>query len=74
MKVIKFGGTSLDSAEGLQNVVEIVRSELDSGSAPVVVVSAFKNITDQLIDIANGQASGNLDHAMKVLKKSTYLH
>lgn len=48
MKILKFGGTSLSSDEGLKNVFEIVNSELESGAAPIIVVSAIGGITDKL--------------------------
>ena len=46
MKVLKFGGTSVGSPEIIKKVIEIAEGENDSC---VVVVSAFKGITDQII-------------------------
>ena len=46
MKVLKFGGTSVGSADSILNVKKIVESQ----SEPViVVVSALGGITDKLI-------------------------
>jgi aspartokinase/homoserine dehydrogenase 1 len=46
MKVLKFGGSSLGSSELIFKVKEIVEQQ-PSGS--IVVVSAFKGVTDQLV-------------------------
>src|SRR5512145_835620 len=47
MIVMKFGGTSVGSAERIRGVVDLVRQRLDR--QPVVVVSALSKITDLLI-------------------------
>lgn len=49
MKVLKFGGTSVGSADALKNVKQIVSSQ---DADLVVVVSAFGGITDKLIAAA----------------------
>ncbi len=46
IKVMKFGGTSVGSAEGILNVKQIVEAEKQQ---VVVVVSAFNGVTDRLI-------------------------
>ena len=53
MKVFKFGGTSVGSAAGLQNIRQIIGRE--SGRV-VVVVSALSGITDQLIAVGKQAA------------------
>ena len=53
MIVLKFGGTSVGSAQNARRVVEIVRSRLDR--KPVVVVSALSGVTDVLYRIAGGE-------------------
>ncbi|MDE6265926.1 MAG: bifunctional aspartate kinase/homoserine dehydrogenase I [Muribaculaceae bacterium] len=56
MKVLKFGGTSVGTAESLQQVKNIVCSQ----SQPVVVVvSALGGVTDRLITTARMAADGN---------------
>lgn len=56
MKVMKFGGTSVGSVEGILSVKQIV----DSASKPVVlVVSALSGITDQLYKLASLAAAGD---------------
>lgn len=54
MIVLKFGGTSVGSADNARKVVEIVRSRLER--KPVVVVSALSGVTDVLYRIANGES------------------
>lgn len=47
MKIIKFGGRSLESAEGFENVVEIVRNQSKTNKL-ALVVSAIGDTTDTL--------------------------
>lgn len=56
MKVLKFGGSSVGSAESLLQVKQIVASQRQ---AVVVVVSAFKGVTDQLLQLATHSVEGN---------------
>ncbi len=56
MKVLKFGGTSVGSAESILSVKKIVESQ----DAPViVVVSALSGLTDKLIHVTQMAANGN---------------
>ena len=56
MIVMKFGGTSVGSAERIRNAVDIVRSQINR--KPIVVVSAVTKITDLLIKLANEAVQG----------------
>ena len=47
VKVLKFGGTSVGSAEALDRLVSIVSAEA-TGARPLVVVSALSGVTDWL--------------------------
>lgn len=51
MKILKFGGTSVGSVESIKALMGILESELSAGN-PIVVLSAFSGVTNQLIDIA----------------------
>ena len=51
MIVMKFGGTSVESAEAIERITEIVKSRLDR--RPVVVVSAMGKTTNRLLKTAN---------------------
>ena len=62
MIVMKFGGTSVESAEAIRRVAGIVRERLDQ--RPVVVVSAMGKTTNKLLEIANRAAKGDLEPAL----------
>jgi bifunctional aspartokinase / homoserine dehydrogenase 1 len=55
MKILKFGGTSVGTAENVRGIGEIVLNQKDS---VIVVVSALGGITDQLLSIARKAALG----------------
>lgn len=59
MKVLKFGGSSVGSVEGLRNVKMIAEQCTEQ---IIVVVSAFGGITDQLINTAQLAAKGDIAH------------
>lgn len=59
MKVLKFGGTSVGSAESILNVKKIVESQTEP---VIVVVSALGGITDKLIETGNMAVKGNPDY------------
>ena len=54
MKVLKFGGYTIDSAENILSAKKIIESQ--SGTN-VVVISAFHGITDKLLELSNLAAS-----------------
>jgi aspartokinase/homoserine dehydrogenase 1 len=56
MKVLKFGGSSVGSPEIILKVVQIVQSQKEDC---VVVVSAFKGITDQIISMSEKASNGD---------------
>ena len=56
MKVLKFGGSSVGSPEIILKVVQIVQSQEEDC---VVVVSAFKGITDQIISMSEKASNGD---------------
>lgn len=58
MKVMKFGGSSLCSTEGLANIVEIIKGCIAEGQRLTVVVSAIASITDLLVETANLASKG----------------
>ncbi len=57
MIVMKFGGTSVESAEAIRRVAGIVRERL--AQRPVVVVSAMGKTTNKLLEIANMAVGGD---------------
>ncbi|HET9227920.1 MAG TPA: lysine-sensitive aspartokinase 3, partial [Thermoanaerobaculia bacterium] len=56
MIVMKFGGSSVESAEAIGRVANIVRGQQDR--RPVVVVSAMAKTTRNLMEAANAAAAG----------------
>ena len=67
---MKFGGTSVGSADRISNVANIVKSYYKQ--KPIVVVSAVTKITDALIKLANECTQGRGDAALKTIKKTHY--
>ena len=65
MIVMKFGGSSVESAEAIQRVTEIVKSRLDR--RPIVVVSAMGKTTNRLLTIADLAVGGQRDEALREL-------
>ena len=59
MLVLKFGGSSVGSLDGIRNIIGILKDKDRSGKVPVVVVSAFSKVTDTLIKLAGLAASGD---------------
>jgi aspartate kinase len=62
MIVMKFGGSSVESASAIERVAGIVRSRLRF--KPVVVVSAMGKTTNQLLAIATAGVNGGRDQAL----------
>ena len=65
MIVMKFGGTSVESAEAIERVAKIVSSR--SKEFPVVVVSAMAKVTDQLVAMGNKAVAGDCGEALESL-------
>ena len=60
MIVMKFGGTSVGTGERIANVGRIAAKVLrETGTPPVVVVSAMSGVTDSLVRAATTAASGD---------------
>jgi len=62
MIVMKFGGTSVESAEAIERVSKIVGSRIKQ--SPLVVVSAMAKVTDQLVAMGNTAATGDGSEAL----------
>lgn len=59
MRVLKFGGTSVGSPEAMEKVFSIIHGKREQNIAVVVVVSAFKGVTDRLFEIALQASRGD---------------
>ena len=58
MNVLKFGGSSVASADRIQNIVSIVKPRIDAGEKMTIVFSAFGGITDMLIEMSELASQG----------------
>ena len=65
MIVMKFGGTSVQDAEAIARVREIVRSRLEE--RPLVVVSAMSKVTRLLCEMADAAGRGEKEKADALL-------
>src|SRR5215207_5032124 len=72
MIVMKFGGSSVDSAESIERVVGIVQGQRQR--RPVVVVSAMAKTTRNLWDAADLAAAGDLPRAWSLFEEIRGYH
>jgi aspartate kinase len=72
MIVMKFGGTSVESAEAIERIAGIVRDRI--ARRPVVVVSAMGKTTNKLLAIADAAVNGDRDHALALLNELHKFH
>jgi len=70
MIIMKFGGTSVGSAERIRKAAEIIKSSLER--KPVVVVSAVAKMTDALTRLAKAASEGQGDEIFEEIKKTHY--
>jgi len=70
MKVLKFGGSSVGSAENIEKVVEIVGKAIETDVC-AVVLSAMQGTTDVLIDIAKTAERGDDSFRPKIKEIET---
>ena len=61
MKVLKFGGTSVGSAQRMKNVAKLICN----GEKKIVVLSAMSGTTNSLLEIADYFYKSNLDGALE---------
>ncbi|CAN5317304.1 bifunctional aspartate kinase/homoserine dehydrogenase I [soil metagenome] len=72
MKVLKFGGSSVATAETIEKVVEIIRCESE-GVHCAVVLSALQGTTDELIDAGRAAERGD-DGYIEILSGISHKH
>ncbi len=70
MKILKFGGTSVGSAQSIRTVIEILKKEYEAGEKPVVVLSAMSGVTNLLSAMAEKAARGE-DFAAQLAELET---
>ena len=59
MLVLKFGGSSVGSPQGIEQIIGILKDKDHLGKVKVVVVSAFSGVTDTLIKMARSSSVGD---------------
>src|ERR1041385_5292329 len=72
MIVMKFGGTSVESAAAIERVARIVKEREDR--RPVVVVSAMGRTTNKLLAIADTAIRGDRDEYIRQIHDLRDLH
>ncbi len=65
MKVLKFGGTSLGSAERIKNVAGLIRQ----GKKNIIVLSAMSGTTNTLVEISDYLYKKNPDGANEIINQ-----
>ncbi len=73
MKVLKFGGTSVGSADTIRRVSDIIKNQLASGEKIVVVTSAMKGVTNDLVG-AGRIAAMDDENYKKITEQIINLH
>jgi aspartate kinase len=72
MIVMKFGGTSVESAAAIDRAACIVQERLSL--RPVVVVSAMSKVTDQLLAMGRAAGSGDREGALNLSRAARERH
>lgn len=72
--VMKFGGTSVESAEMMKRVAEIIQGYHEDGKRIIVVTSAMKGVTDQLSTICDHIERKNYAERNNILNKVINIH
>ena len=65
MKVLKFGGTSIGSAECIKNVARLI----NNGERKIVIFSALSGTTNTLVEISDYLYKKNLDGANEIINQ-----
>ena len=74
MKVLKFGGSSVGTAESIRMVGEILQEYQQTGESLVVVVSAFKGVTNLLQQLGHLALDNQEKELANCLEKIQELH
>lgn len=69
MIVMKFGGTSVGSAQRMKDVAKLIRHQQDVHGSAIVVLSAMSGTTNTLLQIADYLRLGNPTAAVELLNQ-----
>lgn len=62
MKVLKFGGTSVGTVESINQVIQIIKENLDEGLKIAVIYSAMGGVTNRLIETGKMAAQSDPEY------------
>jgi aspartokinase/homoserine dehydrogenase 1 len=66
MQVLKFGGSSVASAQNIKRVISIVQEALKTDDKIIIVLSAFGGTTDDLLDAAGLASKADISYREKL--------
>ncbi len=72
MIIMKFGGTSVENAHAMENVIKIVSRE--KNRQPIIVLSAIAGATNDLLKCAHHALEGKLDTSIQILNNLLERH
>ena len=70
--VLKFGGTSVSSAESWETIASLLRNRLAEGLKPVLVHSALKGVSDTLAAVLHAIDSGESSEQLDEIRAQHY--
>jgi len=70
--VMKFGGSSVSTAESWETIAQLLQARLDAGLRPVVVHSALSGISNALEDTLGSAVTGNPDDLLASIRDQHY--
>ncbi len=70
--VMKFGGTSVSTAESWQTIAGLIRNRLDEGLRPVIVHSALKGISNALHSLLAEAVTGDPGAGLEAIREQHY--
>ena len=73
MKILKFGGSSLDTPQRVTNAIEIIGDSHRLNKQIAVVLSALGAVTDQLIEMSSAASKGQ-EHYHELFEKLVTKH
>ena len=72
--VMKYGGTSVGSAEAMLQVKDIVKEVIQEGWKPIIVLSAMAGVTDQLLQATEMAKTHRYDLVLQTASMLTSRH
>ena len=70
--VMKFGGSSVSTAENWHKIAQLLKSRLEAGLLPVVVHSALKGVSNSLQEVLTAAVAGDRTNALTDIREQHY--